>query len=171
MVTASLQKAQQQLYTSPAEFMDAIIHVVYPGLFQQINEIIAKVQQLQSGAGSVFPAPLADKIYTEMDDLYRKEKLVLFPYIHQLMAENRKSESCKPFKNTKAHYTALLILIIEFKKSILKLDETDDNAMLADDIKMAVLQFEQAHILFQITKDRYLFSAFKSCEGCKSLGA
>lgn len=162
-------KARQQKFQSAQEFMHAIIHTVYPELFGQLNSVIAEIQLLPADDNTLSLGPLAEDVCHQMDELHKMEKQTLFPFITILAEENRQTDSCKLFKNTKAHYTAMLKGIHQLKTALKKCDEQDSNVMLIDDIRTSLEDFEKQHIFLQVTKDKYLFAQFKSCSGCKSL--
>lgn len=158
-----------QLRVMPAmQFTETIISWAYPILFGQVNGIGDYMQQLFPGSDERICQSLLNKIYSELDDQYRKEKLVLFPFILQLQAENKLAESCKPFKSVKTHYTSMLVLLTEIKEKL----RAGDMIPVTGDIQelLNLLQdFERNLVAVHVTKDRYLFAPFRSCKGCKSL--
>ena len=170
MVTTLLQARQQQS-TKADDFMQEIINKVYPELFRQIDSILSAISLLPGEENFSEISRLTGEIRIEMSNIYRMEKEVLFPFITTLAEENKKSESCKLFKDTKIHYTALLKLITELKSSI-KIygqGQQDGGPLLLNAIIDSLQVFEHQNVLLQVTKDKYLFAQFKSCSGCKTI--
>jgi hypothetical protein len=168
MVTTLLQAQQQQSATAN-DFMHEIINKVYPELFRQIDSILSVILLLQADERASELSRLTANIKAEINNLYQMEKEVLFPFIAILAEENKKSESCKLFKDTKVHYTALLKLITELKSYIRVYIQQDGSPLLLDAILDSLHIFEQQNVLLQVTKDKYLFAQFKSCSGCKTI--
>ena len=168
MVTTLLQ-AQQQQSTTAKDFMHDILYKVYPELFRQIAGISSATLLLQANEKTSELSRLIRNIKEEMSNIYQMEKEVLFPFITALAEENKKSESCKLFKDTKIHYTALLKLITELKSFIRIYIQQDGSPLLLDAILDSLHIFEQQNVLLQVTKDKYLFAQFKSCSGCKTI--
>jgi len=148
--------------------MDEILYQVYPELFEQMNGIISATRLLHNDPPGSMLNELAEKINDEMQKLYSSEKEVLFPFITTLAEEDKKSTSCKLFKDSKVHYTALLKLVNELK-TCLRNSHEQDSSLLLPAIIDSLEVFEQQHIFLQVTKDKYLFPRFKSCSGCKTL--
>lgn len=164
-----LSQAQQQQSATANDFMHEIINKVYPELFMQIDSIFSTILLLQVDEKIRELTRLAGDIRVEMSNIYRMEKEVLFPFIATLMEENKKSESCRLFKDTKIHYTALLKLITELKSAIKIYSQQDGSPLLLHAILDSLQIFEQQNVLLQVTKDKYLFAQFKSCSGCKTI--
>jgi len=84
-------------------FLNVLLDDVYPFLFSELNRAEACISALSSEFDMDVLNSTCKKILSEFDELYRKEKLVLFPFLLKLENENKKSENCTPFKNIKAH--------------------------------------------------------------------
>ena len=158
-----------QLRVMPAiQFTETVISWVYPVLFGQVSRIGEYMLQLFPGNGERLCQSLLNKIYGELDDQYRKEKLVLFPFILQLQAENKLAESCKPFKSVKTHYTSILVLLTEIKDNLRSGDVIPVTGSIPELVNLLQI-FEKDLVAVHVTKDRYLFAPFRNCKGCKSL--
>ncbi|MEO7532611.1 MAG: hypothetical protein ABIU30_02120 [Ferruginibacter sp.] len=169
MVSTPVYKTSLHQMASAQEFMHDVLNNVYPELFTQINSIVSAIELIQTDHSNSLLVPLAKKISNEMDGLYSMEKEVLFPFITTLAADNQKSESCKLFKDTKVHYTAMLRYINELKICLTICNSQDCSPAVLSAIKESVAVFEQQIIFLQVTKDKYLFAQFKSCSGCKAI--
>lgn len=169
MVSTPVYKTSLHQIASAQEFMHNVLNNVYPELFTQINSILSATESIQSDHSESLLVPLAKKISYEMDGLYTMEKEVLFPFITTLAADNQKSESCKLFKDTKVHYTAMLRHINELKICLTISNSQDCSLAVLSAIKKSLGVFEQRIIFLQVTKDKDLFAQFKSCTGCKTI--
>ena len=165
----TLLQAQQQQSATAKDFMHDILNTVYPELFRQIAGISSATLLLQADQKATELSRLTKNIKEELTNIYQMEKEVLFPFITSLEKENKKSESCKLFKETKTHYTALLKLITELKSAIKIYSQQDGSPLLLHAILDSLHIFEQQNVLLQVTKDKYLFAQFKSCSGCKTI--
>ncbi|MCP9752986.1 hypothetical protein [Ferruginibacter sp. HRS2-29] len=166
MVTERLYSLQQLQQSHALKFMDDLVKEVYPMLFEQLYTIQSGLVLLDSSNKAIQVA-LSEKIGLEMDAIYSKEKLVLFPFIRTLHSRQQKSDSCKPFKNVKLHYSSMLALLIELKASLSTEEEEGNDALSINHVKQLLRSFEKQLIMLQVTKDKYLFAHFKSCQGCK----
>jgi len=165
MVTDRLYSLQQLQQSHALRFMDDLIKEVYPLLFEQLYTIQSKFVLLDSSNKAIQVA-LSEKIGLEMDAIYSKEKLVLFPFIRTLHSRQQKSESCKPFKNVKLHYSSMLSLLTELKASLAGEEESQAGGAISQ-VQQSLKSFEKKLVMLQITKDKYLFAHFRSCQGCK----
>lgn len=164
MLNECIARAEQQLYATGRELMDDIITRVYPHLFAYACSLTAHAKYLQEEADGMMIVTLTEKISDELEMLYQKEKLVLFPYISRLHASGEKSGTCAPFKNVKQVYSSLIRLITELCE-VMKKDgdpRTSSAAFLEE-----LLKFRQQNIRFQLFKENYIFSKVKSCTGCR----
>lgn len=167
MAAIIIELKEDILYTSPAEMMEKIIHEIYPSLFAMATELVTLAGRLsQRGIEQDLGVP-AEKIFRETDALYRKEKLVLFPFIAGLLRDLKRSESCTPFKNVKMHYTALLALLRSLR---LELEQFPGEEKTIITISSCMDDFEKKLIGLQLVKDKYLFTPLRSCTGCKRIG-
>lgn len=165
MVTDRLYSLQQLQQSHALRFMDDLIKEVYPLLFEQLYTIQSKFVLLESSNKAIQVA-LSEKIGLEMDAIYSKEKLVLFPFIRTLYSRQQKSDSCKPFKNVKLHYSSMLSLLTELKASLAGEEESQTGSAISQ-VQQSLKSFEKQLVMLQITKDKYLFAHFRSCQGCK----
>ena len=68
--------------------------------------------------------------------MFRKEKLVLFPYIKKCLAENKKTQTCTPFKTVKLHATHIFLLLQTMKRSFTDLSKEDTSRDLINDFDL-----------------------------------
>lgn len=142
---------------SPLQAAEEIMKAGYPVLFDLVHVLSRSIGLLQAEGSSAGLQQLAEQIHTELDECYRKEKLVLFPYIKKLWKTAQKSETCAPFKHVKVHYTKMLALLSRIKP------EVSAGSTAAD----AICNFEKELIRLQLIKERELFAPYRSCTGCK----
>ncbi|GBL34724.1 hypothetical protein EMGBS15_03190 [Filimonas sp.] len=88
-------------------FTQVLLNDFYPFVYEEINKLDEIIELMKSDHDVEMLETMQKVIYAEFDDLYRKEKVVLFPYLIKLDEENNKSQNCSPFKNTKLHYTSM----------------------------------------------------------------
>lgn len=154
---------------STSTFVDILLSDAYPDVFAQLNKLQEKLQELSQEYREEILLHFFQKIESEWDEMYRKEKLVLFPFILTLEEEHKTSDSCKPFKNVKQHYTAVLQSIVQLK---LYLDDLLSANDTPTDIQIGLQQLntiEKTMIRLQTNKDRHLFAKFKNCTGCQNI--
>lgn len=149
----------------------SLIEVYYPQLFLVLDSLGEQIRNLGTEFDFNLGLSIHVKMNEELEELFRKEKVVLLPYLQQLETEQKKSEGCKPFKNVKNHYTNLLARSRELQSLTEELQLQEHSASdLLKYIKKQVLQFEEALINVQYCKEKYLFRRFRSCTGnCKSI--
>ena len=134
----------------------------YTDLFALLSQLMHCIRTIPGTEEQEGPMIFAEKIFSETDTIYRKEKLVIFPFVRGLRAADKRSDSCAPFKNVKKHYTAILAIIHSFK--------TEQGDLFQDRPVATLLnEFERKLISLQIVKDRYLFNPLRSCTGCSRI--
>jgi hypothetical protein len=155
---------------SVKEIIKTILDQHFPSLFSLLTSIHNELQDLIPEQDTNLLLSLQAKMNEELDEIYRREKLVLFPYLIQLEAENKVSESCKPFKTVKNHFGNLLAATNQLL-SLLYHKSHDPEA--ADDyikIALVVERFKQRLILSQDLKEQSLIGRFSDCNrGCKTI--
>jgi len=162
MKTDLNEAAEKYKQEIPERFMDILIEEKYPEIFKKLDKIRSEIRQLESEPDKRLEM-LAEKIYDQIKTIYDKEKLVLFPYIHSLIKEKKKSETCAVFKDVKQHYTAVIAALTEIKEFLLSRTDKEQTQSVEKDI----LEFEKNIRVLQFAKDRYLFAQFKTCSGCR----
>jgi hypothetical protein len=155
---------------APEAFIDKMLQFYYPYLFLLINRVEACIKGVESPDDAGLLRSIHARMNDELDGLYRKEKLVLYPYLLQLSAEGKKSDGCKPFKNVRGHYLSLIAALRQLKiiaeTELSEGLDTEAYRLLKDDADL----MEQTLSILQQVKEDHLFQKFRSCSnGCKSL--
>jgi len=150
-------------------FTEAILKRFYPQLFLMLNQMDFQVKGLKPELDVSLLLTVQAKMNEELDELYRREKLVLFPYLQRLEGEHKLSDTCKPFKNVKYHYTYLLSTAQQFKTLINQAMHDGERVDDLQSLKETILDFEKALITVQQCKEQHLYRKFRNCSGsCKT---
>ncbi len=144
------------------EAFKVVIDGVYPSLFNRLTDIVSCVSKFEAGEESSTLTGMVQRMNTELEGMYQKEKLVLFPYVLKLKKENKRADSCKPFNNVKAHYKSLMFTLEGAKKYCHEFVEKAAGFELTEKIN----SFEKLLVPFQHMKDKSLFSKYKNCGNC-----
>ena len=82
---------------------------IYPGLFRTLAALQEKIKaDADIIVNKAEMLALINKVYTEIDEVYRKEKLVLFPHLKKLQEEGRELSNCKPLLNIRNQHAAII---------------------------------------------------------------
>lgn len=168
MSTLPLLKLENLKEGPVRTFTKEFIEVYYPHLFLVLNRIGYKLEAFSDDGDLPLLQSILKKMNEELDEMFRKEKLVLFPYLERLESEQKKSEGCEPFKSVKGHYTTLLTAVQHFKAV---LQEGNEEPSGLEALKGSIDVFEQALIKLQYYKEKFLFQPYRECRGgnCKNL--
>lgn len=154
------------VHTFTAKLMES----AYPQLFLVLNQIGYLLQNLRPLFEKSLLISIHQKMNDELTEIYRKEKQVLFPLLLQLEKERKTSDSCKPFKNVKYHYTYLVSTTQQFKTQLNQAIWEQKELKELHELKDQVQRFEEDLIKMQHNKEQNLFKKFRDCSGsCKSL--
>lgn len=170
MTTFNANDTEKPEQSDVQTFTEELIKNYYPQLFLILNRISYLLQDLQPLSEKSLLLSIHQKMNEEMTEIYRKEKQVLFPLLLQLEKEHKVSDSCKPFKNVKYHYTYLVSTTQQFKTQLNQ--AIREQSVLKDlyEIRDQVQLFEQELIKVQKNKEQNLFKKFRDCSGsCKPL--
>jgi hypothetical protein len=149
-------------------FTDELLKNYYPQLFLLLNQIDHFLQTIVFDLDVHHLQAVHVKMNGEMEEIYRKEKNMLFPLLLQLDQEHKTSDSCKPFKKVKYHFTYLVSTAQQFKTLLNQFIDDRKKTEELNIIKGILLEFEQAVIRIQACKEKYLFKPFRNCSGsCK----
>lgn len=152
-------------------FIDGIAAQYYSDIFSKLNHIQQTIENIDDKLDMSLMRPVHTIMEEQADEIFRKEKLVLYPFLLQLEAEGKKSPSCKPFKSVKYHFTYLISTIQQFKTLLrqLRADVLVFGVEL-DMLNSEIALLEKQLIEFQNIKERHLFNRFKDCnsQGCKA---
>jgi uncharacterized protein YihD (DUF1040 family) len=146
--------------TGLPQLIDQVLDEVYPALFEDLSQLSAALTLLNTETSNAEFNAVAQRIFSELDAMFRKEKFVLFPYIKKCYAENKKTATCAPFKNIKLHVSSILSLLQTIK--LLLADSYKENVCPG-----LIKDFESKLISMQKEKEKYIFSPVRSCTGCK----
>lgn len=136
--------------------MSRILHEYYPALFESLHALTNIITF--SADGIPEPTGIVQKIFTELDTMYRKEKYVLFPYIYTLHVQHKNAATCAPFKQIKSHATAILTLLQNLKRFLSDVNQKKNIGL--------VVNFESGLIRMQKEKEQHIFSPVRKCTGC-----
>lgn len=153
---------------SVKSFTQVLINDFYPFIYSEINKMETCINRLKKDYDIEILESTHRKIYTEFDALYRKEKLVLFPFIIKLDEEQSKSESCTPFKNTKVHYTSVIQHIESAKEIANNFFITDANNEEISCLITTLIELKNHLTEIQFIKEKYFYNPFKLCGNCSA---
>jgi len=154
---------------SVQSFTQLLINDLYPFVYSEINRIEQGIDQLKADYDVELLETIEKKIYADFDELYRKEKLVLFPYVLKLDEENTKSENCSPFKNIKLHYSSMVNHITSAREIVSHFVVNDAKNETIIDLKHTLSHLAESMIEIQFIKEKYFFKKYKNCGGCKPI--
>lgn len=99
-------------------FVFKLVSDIYPQYFKLLSHIREELNPIYNEPFAAILSGIYQKIVFEWDEMFRKEKFFLFPYLVSLKKENKKAESAKAFNYVKPNYTSLLFLLKELKLSL-----------------------------------------------------
>lgn len=139
-------------------FIDTLISDFYPENFKLIEEIESLIRPIQQETEAAIINTIAHKINNEFDELYRKEKWFLFPYLIKLEEGNKFSNSIVPFNYIKSKYNKIILTIGEFKNCLLESEFSYNDIRNAINAKLKNLEYNLQFA--QKVKEDFLFSKF-----------
>ena len=142
------------------KLINQLVDETYPALFENLSNISVTLTLLAIETSDTESNSIPQRIFSELDAMFRKEKYVLFPYIKTCYTENKKTGTCAPFKTVKLHAGSILFLLQTIKR--LPGSSHKENACLA-----LIKDFETTFISMQKLKEKFIFAAVRSCGGCK----
>lgn len=146
------------------EFTDMLLHEVYPGMFVILKEAAQGLTLLEKYDDVDLLESILMRINEEFDEMYRKEKLVLFPYLLKLDAGKACLGCDTAFKNVKHHYTYILSLLQEAKIIFKQLKPLVSSKEMLADVQHTFAEFEVAIIRMYNKKEQYLFGKYSNSE-------
>ena len=153
---------------SVKSFTQVLINDFYPFIYSELNKMDDCLDYLKVDYDVDMLESVHKKIYAEFDELYRKEKLVLFPYIIKLDEENTKSENCSPFKNTKVHYTSMINHLSYASDIVANYFINQQNTENVVCLNTTLSELRTSMTEVQFIKEKHFFNHYKSCSGCSS---
>ncbi len=142
-----------------AMYKTQLFEQVYPGIYKRLKQICSFLDELKSVEDTAGLISAIHHLSTSFDEYCCKEKLVLFPFLEQLENTNSKAPSCKPFKNIRAHYTAIMNMAASMKQ--MRSDVQDEHH--ATRLMEMISAFENAFTQVHRSKDEQLYARFSNC--------
>ena len=161
MTSAYLQRVESLTLLGTKDYINKLCEDTYPELYDILYNTGEKIKNCEQYDEVVTLSSIYENICNELDELVRKEKYVLFPYILKLEEEGRKSENGKPIKNIKNHYSNVLGAINQFHDILISNQQFD----CADAFNIAnenLSEFEEMFTALQDHKERFLYRKFIS---------
>ncbi len=99
-------------------FISKLFSDIYPEYFNLLTKIREELSPIYNEPFAAITKCIFQKIVFEWDEIYRKEKFFLFPYLVFLKKENKKSESDHAFNFIQPNYKSLVDLLSELKANL-----------------------------------------------------
>ncbi len=154
---------------SLADFFSALTEEWYPHFYSVLNNMDDCIRNLRNDYDLDLVDGSLKKVYTEFDEMYRKEKLVLFPYLLKIQQEGKKAESCAPFNNTKQHFTSAVKYLDSALNGLSNIYINELNRPCVEGMQHSLDNFSSQLKDIQFIKDCHYYAKFKDCNGCKDL--
>lgn len=159
----------QQLRDLPFEsFTQKLFDDWYPNVYEVLKKLELNAAMLLENFSLEGFDTYIKKISTEFDNLYSKEKLVLFPFLLKLDNENKRADSCSAFKNVKVHHTAMLHAAHSAKEYLNNIFANDSNIETIESVNTLLQDFISTAKELQLIKDKGYYIRFKNCAGCST---
>lgn len=142
MIYKQNEKASQASLIDVTEFAIELQNILYPELFNLLNSVREKIDMLNSEMDNGLKHAIFNNLYTSLEVIFTKEKLVILPYIMKLEKEGKKLQNDSLIKN----YNTLNSNI---KLSIIDLEYTIENIELDYNWQLHLLHISQALKLFK----------------------
>jgi hypothetical protein len=161
-----------QLRDLPFEsFKEKLFDHWYPHIYEVLKKLELQAALLIENYSLEGFDTYIKKISTEFDNLYSKEKLVLYPFLAKLGHENKRAENCSPFKNVKVHHTAMLNAAQSAADYLQNIFATDNNIEQISAVNTLLQDFIATAEELQWIKDSGYYIRFKNCAGCGTANA
>ena len=154
---------------SLTSFTQILLNDYYPFIYKEINNLGDLIREMKMDHDMDILESIQQKIYDEFDELYRKEKMVLFPYLLKLEQDQNKSENCKPFKNTKVHFTSVMNLAEQASAIISDLFVNGRNDRQIQHMQKILGTLKTGLTEIQFIKEQRFYRNLKNCSGCKTI--
>ncbi len=150
-------------------FTQVLINDYYPFIYAELNKLEECINRMKLDYDVHVLVTIHQAMYAEFDELYRKEKVVLFPYIIKLDEENIKSENCLPFKNTKLHYTSVINHITTASGIVSNYFISDINNDSINCLNTLLSALKENLNELQYIKEQHFYKNYKNCGACKTI--
>lgn len=104
-----------------------MVNDFYPELFHEMSTMNDCVLMLKKDYELDVIDSGLKKVYQELDALYRKEKMVIFPYLIKLEEEHKKPINIIPFQGLRQHHNAMIRSLITSRDALENLFVTEGN--------------------------------------------
>ena len=161
MTSTYLQRVESLTLLGTKDYINKLYQDTYPELYDLLYNTGEKIKNCEQYDEVVTLSSIYENICNELDELVRKEKYVLFPYLLKLEEEGKKSENCKPIKNIKNHYSNVMGAINQFHE-ILQANQQFDGADAFNIANDKLNEFEEMLSALQDHKERFLYRKYIS---------
>lgn len=124
---AMVQEISQLKNLNLKQFVEAVLNDWYPELFHELSMMDDCIHILKRDYELDIIDTGIKKVYHEFDELYRKEKMVIFPYLMKLEDEHKKPENAAPFQGLKHHHNAMIKSLLTTRDALENLFVTEGN--------------------------------------------
>lgn len=135
------------------QFIEAVLNDWYPDLFQELDMMDDCIYSLRRDYELDIIDTGIKKVYQELDELYRKEKMVIFPYLLKLDEEHKKPENAIPFQGLKQHYNAMIKSLITTRDALENLFVTEGNEACVERLLETIEHFKSELEELQLIKE------------------
>lgn len=140
----------------------------YPRSFARLDAIIHAVRSLE--IHNPLLLTLTRELTREIEEMHRKEKFTLFPFLLALEEGNKKADCCQPFNDTKAHYTHIHTTLVKLTGAIQDTMNLHGHPKELQLLLQQIGNFQADIAYLHEQKEAHLFNKFKDCNSnCKPL--
>ncbi len=145
---------QSEGISQPIILINQIVEVYYPELFRQLNNISNVILENSNDIDLTVQSAILERINKELDSLYRKNKLLLFPFIEKKISQGGKLASPSPtaFSWVISGHQEVLQTTRHFKESIGRL-MMEENSKSIKEMSDYLQQFESSFIFLKLTME------------------
>ncbi len=143
------------------EYINNILKVTYPANFDLLHDLQIALENCSYDIDTIVLDSILIKISRTWEDLYMKEKLVLFPYILQLNSQNKQVNNCNTLNNIRQHFNLIKIYINNFRHNL----EAEESNEIINDLKLKMQNFDTAITYTQHQKEIHLYNQL-NCDKC-----
>lgn len=142
MISSQNIKVSQPLLKQVTEFADKLQNNSYPELFDLLNNVRDKIDMLSNEMDISLEQAILNKLFSLLEELFSKEKLVILPYILKLEKEGKRLQNDSLIKNYNALHSNV-------KLSLIDLESTLKNIQIDEYWHLHILHISQALKLFR----------------------
>lgn len=137
---------------------------MYPRMFDRLHEIAAILKQDIIGETDQLFKTHLEWIHSSLDELFRKEKFLLFPFILKYSNDNGKDIKHKPsFDWVSQSHKDIIHKLMTFKLKVVRFNMADsDQKLHVHQLIHLVNDFESQYMELQLTVEEELLLSFES---------